>query len=207
MKQRTRIAPISAKRLAAHPELKIRNSTVLPTNPTAKRLISDKPRATDLALARGGVSAKDGVIPPRQPARSPLQQTPRTRKPRSKKETERVYGSPQFRAWLYDQPCAVCGWKPDGWEYTEACHAKTGGMARKSDAELLFPGCPPRVDYRASTAAEMSIEGCHREMHRIGVKSFEKKHGVKLLDLAAKTWAAWLAVSERANWAQPGKRT
>lgn len=110
---------------------------------------------------------------------------------RQRREKPRVNGSEAFNNWFYDQPCAICGWKPDGWEYVEKCHAKTGGMGRKADWTLTFPGCPPRVNYRAAKASDMSIEGCHREMHRIGVKSFEAKHGVNLLELAAQTQARW----------------
>lgn len=109
-------------------------------------------------------------------------------KPRPKNETERIYGPKAFRDWLHRQPCAVCGWRG----HVEQAHAKTGGIGRKDDWTRTLPLCSDHLDGRDADGfpcGEMR-NGCHRESGR-GVKSFEKKYGVSLLALAAKTQTAW----------------
>lgn len=116
---------------------------------------------------------------------------------RTPEEDARIYGPEDFRAWLHQQPCAVCGWigKP---EQMQQCHARTGGTGYKAHWTKTFPGCGPHMVAVGEWKAEMEfrplalIDGCHAESGR-GVKTFEKARGVKLLDLAAKTQAAWLA--------------
>lgn len=57
---------------------------------------------------------------------------------RSPEESERIYGPWRYRAWGYGQPCVVVGCetrdrRPGSVHVIECCHARTGGMGRKSD--------------------------------------------------------------------------
>lgn len=117
--------------------------------------------------------------------------------PRTPEEDARIYGPPEFRDWLHAQPCSVCGWRGEP-EEMQQCHVKTGGTGRKDEWTRTFPGCGPHELRKPSTInpgvfLSATIEGCHHESGRIGVKSFEKKHGVVLMELAAKTQADWNA--------------
>lgn len=114
--------------------------------------------------------------------------TPIKHKPRPKDQTERIYGPQEFRDWLHCEECAVCG----SIVAIEQAHAKGDGVSRKADWTLTFAACGPHY---VLDGGLREVEGCHAEMHRIGVKSFEKKHGVKLLDLAAETQERWQAYS------------
>lgn len=142
--------------------------------------------------------------PPRrasQPKRSakPIRRSgkPKT-KPRGKDEAERIYGPVEFRVWLHQQPCAVCGFRGEP-EQMQQCHAITGGMSRKSDWEKTFPGCGPHWEHDHSATRDCRlVEGCHAEAGRIGVRSFERAHDVVLLDLAAQTQNRWRALRDGA---------
>lgn len=94
-------------------------------------------------------------------------------KKRSAKETERIYGPTLFRSWIHRQPCVVSGVRGN----IECVHVVTGGMGRKADWTATVP-----------MAGEL-----HRELHRIGIKSFEAKYDINLVALAAKTRARYLA--------------
>jgi len=109
-------------------------------------------------------------------------------KRRSADEAERIYGPFEFREWLHLQPCAVCGERYD----IEQAHAKTGGTGRKADWMESLPMCGPRL---VPTFPIEFDEGCHRELHRVGVRSFERIHRVKLSALVASTQRAWAAFS------------
>ena len=98
-------------------------------------------------------------------------------KKRSASSANRIYGPKAFRAWLHAQPCILCGVVG----FTEQAHAKGDGIGRKADWTLSFPACGTRG----------TVEGCHPRSHRQGVQTFEHDAGVTLLDLAARTQAAW----------------
>lgn len=57
----------------------------------------------------------------------------------------------------------------------ENCHAVGGGTSRKAGYEEIYPGC----------------HGHHKEEHRIGKRSFEKKYGIDLRAEARGTEASW----------------
>lgn len=110
---------------------------------------------------------------------------------RREKNLARSYG--EKRAWIVAQPCAVCHYPAP----SEPAHTSgDGGTGRKASSTYLLPLCPPHDE--PSTCyppgvATVSLEGCHRESHRIGVTSFEAKHGVSLVVLAAEHEATWQA--------------
>ena len=57
---------------------------------------------------------------------------------RSRAESLRVYGPPEFREWGYRLPCLVVGcrtwdYRPGHSKVMEQCHTRTGGTGRKSD--------------------------------------------------------------------------
>jgi hypothetical protein len=106
-------------------------------------------------------------------ALSPKQQ--RSAWKRSAEDALRIYGPREFREWLHRQLCAVCGSRIG----VQQMHAKGDGAARKASWLFSFPGCAL----------------CHHEQHAIGVKTFEKRRQVVLLDLAAKTQRDWAAFS------------
>lgn len=94
---------------------------------------------------------------------------------RRAKNQERAYGSRERREWLHRLPCCITGDAPQWGVKIDAVHVKGGGAGRKADASLVVP---------------MSAT-LHREMHRIGQKSFEAKYKVDLLAQAAFYDRAW----------------
>lgn len=157
--------------------------------------ISAKQRAKREAA---GETFLRSTIAPKQPRSITSERKPTSKsgKPRRKKreaeETARIYGPQQFRDWLHRQCCSVCAWQGN----TEQAHAATGGMGRKASWTASLPLCGPHPTLYGGHGI---VEGCHRESHRTGVKSFEAKHGVNLIALAAKTRANYLRESTRSE--------
>lgn len=90
---------------------------------------------------------------------------------KKRKEWARAYGSPERVRWVQGQWCVV----PDCREWpTENAHTESGGMGRKADADTIVPVCRHH----------------HREMH-MGQKTFEKKYGLDLKELARQTQRRW----------------
>jgi hypothetical protein len=106
----------------------------------------------------------------------------RSVKPRNKerhaKNWTRAYDSPEFVAWIREQPSIVSGKGP-----CVAAHSRTGGTRRKADACWNVP----------LTQEE------HDELHDHGIKTFEAKYGVSLAFHAPLTWQRWLAFSGAAS--------
>lgn len=109
-----------------------------------------------------------------------------TPKKRTAEAAERIYGPVEFREWLHAQPCMICLADP---QYTEQAHAKGDGMGRKASWKFSFPACGP---HPLKDHAKVS-EGCHRRIHRVGVKTFERAMRFTLLSLAVETEARWRA--------------
>lgn len=100
-------------------------------------------------------------------------------KPRAEREWLRAYGSKQRVRWIAAHGCLACACVP-----SENAHAVTGGIGRKADACFVVPLCATH----------------HRELHAVGVETFERLHapmlaGRTLLQWAARTDAAWRACS------------
>lgn len=117
-------------------------------------------------------------------------------KPRTPAEDLRIYGPPEFREWIHARPCLIC-LLPG---FTEQAHAKGDGGARKADWTLSFPACGPHPH---KDAPGMS-EGCHRRIHRVGVKTFERACGFTLLWLAEETQRQWRIASALSSLAKAG---
>jgi hypothetical protein len=104
---------------------------------------------------------------------SPLaRRAPITRRRRKASETKRIYGGAERIAWIKAQPCVITGRSP-----CEAAHVKTGGTGRKADACWTVPMIPEK----------------HRELHSIGIATFEAKYNVDLELAAIATEQQWLA--------------
>ena len=101
---------------------------------------------------------------------------------RSKANHERAYG--EHARWIRTLPCVACGHRGS----TEAAHTTTGGMGRKADANTLVPLCGPYVEW--ADPRPVTHEGCHRELHARGIKTFEAKYGLSLAFHAARLWTA-----------------
>jgi hypothetical protein len=84
-------------------------------------------------------------LPPRQPAKGagglrPLKAI--KRKPRSKKKTERIYGSKARARWISMLPCVGCGRMPTADVPNVNAHTESGhGTGYKADAETIAPMC------------------------------------------------------------------
>jgi hypothetical protein len=99
---------------------------------------------------------------------------------RKAKNLDRAHGSPERRAWMKTQPCAICGRVP-----SDAAHVKNGGGSRKADAALTVPLCS---DGPGALGHHAEYDG---RKHAGGKRTFEKKYGVDMLALAAATDARW----------------
>lgn len=176
VKPRARVNPISKKRAAAHPELLRGNSTIV-------RSSSPGPRTPKKLTASGSTPTRKS--PPKK----------RNAK-RAKANHDRSYG--KKRDFIVAQPCAVCGYSAN---LSDPAHVSgDGGAGYKSSSKYLVPLCVPHDEPAPGYAegfAFLSLIGCHRESHA-GVQSFEAKHGVSLVALAAEYEARW--VLHRANW-------
>lgn len=127
----------------------------------------------------------------RQPAKGPSGMRPLKpirKKPRSKAETERVYGTKKRQDWYRAQMCLTCLRRP-----VELAHTKNGGTGRKADADTIIPLCMT----------------CHHALHSMGVQTFERAYGGNLFGWTLARWAesydaAWRAFSGGAATAQDG---
>jgi len=100
----------------------------------------------------------------------------RTRSPgAAAKRFERGFGSLERVEFIQSLPCIVCGRGP-----VEAAHAKSRGAGGGPDDLLPLCGGP---------------DGHHAEQHRIGVRTFEKRHGVNLKASAAVHARLWARLS------------
>jgi hypothetical protein len=116
--------------------------------------------------------------------RSPIQRhtpLPRASKPmrarkRSASEFQRIYGGAERVAWQKAQPCLVigCGRGP-----CEVVHTTSGGTGRKADACHTVSLCAAH----------------HRELHAVGVRTFESLHHLSLAACAAECERAWREVA------------
>lgn len=193
------------------------NSTIAaPTNPlpskSRKRILSDAELTTvgqtylptsALPLSRQVAVLKRATAPIRKARIKPKKRTP--------EQFERIYGPEDYQAFTRAQPCACCSWRLG---LSQICHAKNGGKSRKADWTETYPGCGPHfvrreiVDSGAGVSVWMElVEGCNAEQERIGRRTFEKKIGHTLLELAAQHQAKWQShlretVKHRANWSR-----
>lgn len=108
---------------------------------------------------------------------TPLARAPMTRKHRPKAETQRIYGDEDRREWVKSLPCCVCGRTPCDNAHTPHPSA---GMGRKADASAIVPLCSGPA-------------GCHAELHRVGIKTFGRRHNVDLVRCAERIAATWRA--------------
>lgn len=77
------------------------------------------------------------------------------------------FGPPGYREWIVSHPCVVPGCARTD---IQACHAKSRGAGGK--AEHLVPMCSDH----------------HRESHQVGIRTFEAKRGLLLVEIAARLW-------------------
>ena len=102
---------------------------------------------------------------------------PLARKPRTKAESERIYGSDERQAWYRAHGCVCCARIP-----VQLHHVRNGGMGKKASADLTIPLCA----------------SCHDTLHRMGVRSFEHVNRAFLSHRTLREWAAKYA----AAWAE-----
>lgn len=105
----------------------------------------------------------------KSPARAPMTRTRRT-----KASFSRIYGSVERVQFVAALNCVVLGCRRGP---CENCHSETGGIGRKANAATIFPACPTH----------------HRELHAVGVRTFESLHHLSLAACAAECEAAWQA--------------
>ncbi len=102
---------------------------------------------------------------------------PKARNPaRQRREFARAYGSPERVAWVKGLSCTVCGITP-----CDNAHTANGGAGRKADYRTIVPLCSGRFD----------AEGCHAELHRIGVRTFEETYRINLASAAVNVALTW----------------
>lgn len=97
-------------------------------------------------------------------------------KPRNPKrrqsEFARAYHSKERVEWVKSLPCCVCSTVP-----SDNAHVGNGGAGRKAGYESIVPLCREH----------------HRELHNIGIQSFNERHWIWLHIVADTTQAVWLA--------------
>ena len=123
-----------------------------------------KPRAWNSTLAVAEAKPR--------PSKPLARKSPPKKRPRSKSETERVYGAKARIAWVKSLPCVVadCG-RSD----IENAHVEGDGMGRKAGYDKIVPMC----------------HGHHRLLHSWGVATFQRVCKLDLRVLADLTEARW----------------
>jgi hypothetical protein len=103
----------------------------------------------------------------------------RRRKPRTRSEFARIYGSKKRVAWVKSLPCAVRDSSPISAlvcdDRIQNHHITTGGMGRKANADQIIPLCAFH----------------HMILHDMGATEFAARYRVDLKAVAARTEAAW----------------
>jgi hypothetical protein len=125
---------------------------------------------------------KRSPMPPRRTplkASKPIRRTAHLRRvnpERVAKRLERDFGTEAFRAWLRGLGCSVpsCGSSD-----IEIAHARSRGSG--GDWTMVIPLC----------------NGHHRLAHTIGQRTFERRFGFEMLDVAAAVHLRWLAWAGR----------
>lgn len=90
---------------------------------------------------------------------------------------ERDFGSAERLAWVQALPCATCPAGPP----CQASHVRSRGAGGSADD--VIPQCVR----------------CHAELHQVGRRTFEARHGVELAARAAetaRTWVSWAVRDE-----------
>lgn len=106
--------------------------------------------------------------------KTPLRSTrPIRRKPRTKADTVRIYGTPEHQAWLRAHGCLGCARAGTEDRPHHLHHTANGGKGRKADASTLVPLC----------------WGCHWLLHQHGPETFERAHADFLCGRTLKSWA------------------
>ena len=88
---------------------------------------------------------------------------------------------PQYLQWLRGRPCLIGGTCAGRIEAAHVDYAGDKGMGTKPSDRYAVPMCAHH----------------HAEQHKSGVKTFEKRHTVNLLDASNQYWAKWLG---RVSW-------
>lgn len=105
---------------------------------------------------------------PRSPLKAsqkPVKRSAIKKKPRPAKDTDRIYGPPEFREYLHASPCMLCGIQGD---MIQQAHIETGGMGRKSGWEKTGPLCGRRVRTillgggHVQMTPDSMYESCHK---------------------------------------------
>lgn len=150
-------------------------------SPLKKPLFSSIPQLSYAEKCRAAATLRAKTKPPKR------------RKKRSKSETARIYGPEDFRKWLHQQPCVVCGYQgPE----VEAAHTRNGGIGYKASWRHQAPMCGPRLARTYSEGKPGTlIEGCHRKLHRVGRHSFECITNVDLDSAAAGVLSSWMLLT------------
>lgn len=104
----------------------------------------------------------------------PKSRTPLRSKPRPESETLRIYGPPERRRWIRQQPSVVSGQTPCVNAHVPP-DGDLSGMGRKADYIWIVP---------------MTYEE-HEELHRVGIETFERVHDIDLRLAAAAIEERW----------------
>lgn len=99
-------------------------------------------------------------------------------------EAKRV---PSYLQWLRGRPCPIGGQCAGRTEAMHVDHGGDKGMGTKASDRFALPGCSAH----------------HGELHRSGRHTFEARHNVDLLKLAAEYWSHWLTKTPMGRtWAE-----
>ncbi|HSH44398.1 MAG TPA: hypothetical protein VK966_00945 [Longimicrobiales bacterium] len=137
-----------------------------------KRRSRLKQRAADCpSCARSGLTLcrHGSTLRRKQPPRTRTA-LPKRNPARRDREWARAYGSEDRVAWVQRQPSVVSGKRP-----CVNAHVRTGGTGRKADARWIVP---------------LTWEE-HEDLHRVGVATFQREHGVDLEAEARRVDAEW----------------
>jgi hypothetical protein len=113
----------------------------------------------------------------------PIARKPMKKRGPSKAETARKYGTKEFREWLHNQPCCLCGVVG----FTQQAHVGKHGMGKKLGWQNTVPLCGPWV------MGGRSFEGCHAQFDQKKLDEFQVARIVAAVEATQEAFAgSWI---------------
>lgn len=90
----------------------------------------------------------------------PLRRTAMKKRRQSRAQLERIYGSPEFRAWIHSLPCQLCGVVG----FTQQAHVGKHAMGKRLDWTHTTALCGPfSIAADHAHGKSRAMEGCHQK--------------------------------------------
>lgn len=163
------------------PRKGIARKSWLTQKPATRRDVCATDTKTSLPHSRRQVGETASVAGGTAGATPRIRSKKRRTAAQEREREQRIYGTPEHRAWLHAQACVISRRTGNRHDPIVAAHTKgDAGTGYKASARFQVP----------------MLYTLHCELHQNGPETFERKYRVTLVGLAAKCWADWCARCE-----------